>query len=83
MVSVNRMTLNKDAHTVVDEIVEGSGKGSKLIHSFKELPNGTEDKYTAVMEMGPLGFLPKGALKSAVEKWFDEGVKRLDAKSSP
>jgi hypothetical protein len=82
MVSVNRTTFNKDARTVIDEIIEGSGKGSKMTHSFKELPNGTEDKYSAAMEMGPLGFLGKGAWKSAVEKGFDEAVKRLDAKSS-
>ena len=82
MTGVNRLTVNRDAHTSVEETIEGAGKGSKMIHSLKELPNGTEDHYTAAMEFGPLGFLAKGAWKSVIEKGFDEGMKRLDAKSS-
>jgi len=82
MVGVNRLTLNREAHTAVEETIEGAGKGSKMIHSLRELPNGTEDHYTAAMEFGALGFLAKGAWKSVVGKAFDEGVKRLDAKSS-
>lgn len=81
MIGVNKLTLNKDAHTVVDETIEGIGKGSKMTHSFKELPNGTEMNYTAAMEMGALGFLAKGSWKSVLEKADDEAVKRLDAKS--
>ena len=80
MIGVNKLTLNKDARTIVEETIEGSGKGSKMTHSFKELPNGTEMKYTQAMEFGALGFLAKGAWKSVVEKGFDEAVKRLDAK---
>jgi len=53
-----------------------------MTNSFKELPNGTEIKYTHTMEMGSLGFLAKGWWQSAVEKELDEVVKRLDAKSS-
>jgi len=80
---VNRLTLNKDAHTITTETVEmqGGQKGSKMTDSFKELPNGTEIKATHAMEMGALGFLAKGWWKSAVEKELDEEVKRLDAKS--
>jgi hypothetical protein len=79
---VNRLTLNKDAHTIYVETIEGPPKGSKFMYSFKELPNGTEIKCTQAMEMGTLGFLAKGRWKSVVEKEFDEEVKRLDAKSS-
>jgi hypothetical protein len=82
MVGVNRITRNREAHTVIEETIEGAGKGSKMTHSLRELPNGTEDHYTAAMEFGVLGFLAKGAWKSVLEKAFDEGVKRLDAKSS-
>jgi len=80
---VNRLTLNKDAHTITTETIEmqGGQKGSKMTDSFKELPNGTEIKATHAMEMGALGFLAKGWWKSAVEKELDEEVKRLDAKS--
>ena len=81
MIGVNKLTLNKDARTVVDETIEGTGKGSKMAWSFKELPNGTEMKYIAAMEMGALGFLAKGSWKSAIEKADDEAVKRLDTKS--
>ena len=81
MVGVNRITLNREAHTVIEETIEGAGKGSKMTHSLMELPNGTEDHYTATMEFGALGFLAKGAWKSVLEKAFDEGVKKLDAKS--
>jgi hypothetical protein len=81
-IGVNRLTLDKDAHTIVEETIEGAPKGSKFTYSFKELPNGTEIKCTQAMEMGPLGFLAKGAWKSLVEKGFDEEVKRLDAKAS-
>ena len=81
---VNRLTLNKDAHTITTETIEmqGGQKGSKMTDSFKELPNGTEIKSTHAMEMGSLGFLAKGWWKSVVEKGFDKEVKRLDAKSS-
>ena len=79
---VNKLALNKDAHMIVEETIEGSGKGSKMTYSFKELPKGTEIKYTAAMEFGALGFLAKGAWQSVLEKGFDEEVKRLDAKSS-
>jgi len=84
VVGVNRLTLNKDAHTTVTETIEmqGGRKGSKMTNSFKELPNGTEIRYIHAMNMGPLGFLLKGRWKSIVEKELDEEVKRLDAKSS-
>jgi hypothetical protein len=84
VVGVNRLTLNKDTHTIVEETIEmkGGNKGSKMNYSFKELPNGTEIKCTAAMEMGSLGFLAKGWWKSIVDKELDEEVKRLDAKSS-
>lgn len=82
MIGVNKLTLNKDTHTFLEETIEGSSKGSRMIRSFKELLNGTEINYTAAMEMGPLGFFAKGAWKSVIEKGFDEEVKRLDAKSS-
>jgi hypothetical protein len=84
VVGVNRLTLNKDAHTIDMETIEmqGGRKGSKFAYSFKELPSGTEIKCTQAMEMGSLGFLAKGWWKSVVEKSFDEEVKRLDAKSS-
>ena len=84
VVGVNRLTLNKDAHTTVTETIEmqGGRKGSKMTNSFKELPNGTEIRYIHAMNMGGLGFLAKGWWKSNAEKAFDEEVKRLDAKSS-
>ena len=84
VVGVNRLTLNKGAHTIVEETIEmhGGPKGSKMTYSFKELPNGTEIKSNQAMEMGALGFLAKGWWKSVVEKGLDEEVKRLDAKSS-
>jgi len=84
VVGVNRLTLNRDAHTIVEETIEmqGGHKGSKMTYSFKELPNGTEIKSNQAMEMGALGFLAKGWWKSVVEKGLDEEVKRLDAKSS-
>ena len=84
VVGVNRLTLNRDTHTIVEETIEmqGGNKGSKMTYSFKELPNGTEIKCTHAMEMGALGFLAKGWWKSTVDKGLDEEVKRLDAKSS-
>ena len=84
VVGINRLTLNKDARTIVTETIEiqGGRKGSKMTYSFKELPNGTEIKCTHAMEMGALGFLAKGWWKSTVDRELDEEVKRLDAKSS-
>jgi hypothetical protein len=84
VVGVNRLTINKDAHTIVTDTIEmhGGQKGSKMTLSFKELPNGTEIRATHAMEMGALGFLAKGWWKSIVEKELDEEVKRLDAKPS-
>jgi len=84
VVGVNRVVLNKDAHTIAIETIEmhGGNKGSKMNYSFKELPNGTEIRCTQAMEMGALGFLGKGWWKSICDKELDEQVKRLDAKSS-
>jgi hypothetical protein len=84
VVGVNRLTLNKDTHTIVEETIEmqGGRKGSKMTYSFKELPNGTGITRTDAMEMGALGFLGKGWWKSIVDKGFDEEVRRLDANSS-
>jgi len=81
MVGVNRLVLNREAHTAFEETIEGAGKGSKMTHSLRELPNGTELHYTSAMEFGALGFLAKGAWKSVLEKALDGIVKRLDAKS--
>jgi hypothetical protein len=83
VVGVNRLTVNRDAHTIVTETIEmqGGNKGSKMTNSFKELPNGTEINSIHTMEMGTLGFLGKGWWKSIVDKELDEEVKRLDAKS--
>jgi hypothetical protein len=83
VVGVNRLTLNRDTHTIVEETIEmeGGRKGSKMTYSFKELPNGTEIKCTHAMEMGALGFLFKGWWRSHAERVLDEEVKRLDAKS--
>jgi hypothetical protein len=80
MVGVNRITLNRGARTAVEETIEGTGKGSKMTHSLRELPNGTELHYTSAMEFGALGFLAKGAWKSVIEKALDEIVKMLDAR---
>ena len=84
VVGVNRLVLNRDAHTIVTETIEmqGGQKGSKFTRSFKELPTGTEINFTQAVEMGALGFLAKGWWKSVIEKGFDEEVRRLDAKSS-
>jgi hypothetical protein len=84
VVGVNRLTVDRDAHTIVTETIEmqGGNKGSKMTNSFKELPNGTEIKSTHAMEMGALGFLGKGWWRSIVDKELDEEVRRLDAKSS-
>jgi hypothetical protein len=83
MAGVNKRSLDKDAHTLLDETIDGPERGAyKAIYSFRAIPNGTEIKYAETLEMGPLGFLAKGSWRSATEKSLDEAVMRLDAKSS-
>lgn len=78
MMSVVRSTLNKDSRTVSVDTIDGDAKGSKMTLYFRELPNGTEIKYTAALELGALGFIAKGASKTAFEKVADGAVKHLN-----
>ena len=79
--SLNRLSLNRDQNLFQIDILEGDGKGSKIAMALREIPNngGTEIKYNAEMELGPLGFFAKGPAKSAMEKVADEDAKFLDS----
>jgi hypothetical protein len=81
MNSVVKQTLDRSARTVLCETLDGDAKGSNVTMSFRELPKGTEIKYTAALELGALGFLAKGASKSAFERVVDGAVKHLNGES--
>lgn len=80
IVSQNKLTLDRQTNTIVIDTFEGDGKGSKITMAMKEVPGGgTEVKYQAEMELGPLGFFAKGPARSAMEKVANEDAKNLDA----
>ncbi len=77
--SVNRMTRNDAERKFVVDTLEGDGKGSKITMALNETPSGTEVRYSAEMEFGPLGFFIKGPAKSSFERVAEEDVRALDA----
>jgi hypothetical protein len=77
--SVNKLSLNRQENKLEIDTLEGDGKGSKVTIALKEVPTGTEVKYSAAMELGPLGFFAKGPAKSTFERTVDEDIKTLDA----
>jgi len=79
IVSQNKLTLWRQENKITVDTFDGDGKGSKVTMAFREVPGGTEIKYTAEMELGPLGFFAKGPAKSSMEKVVDEDAKNLDA----
>ena len=80
IVSQNKLTYSKADGKITVDTFDGDGKGSKVVMALKEVTGGgTEVKYTAEMELGPLGFFAKGPAKSAMEKVVNEDAKNLDA----
>jgi hypothetical protein len=78
--SLVSMTINLAGHEVLLETLEGTGTGSRILITFKETPSGgTQLKFSADMELGPLGFLAKGRAKAAMEKTGDEDARFLDS----
>jgi hypothetical protein len=77
--SVNKLVLNRPGKALAIDTLEGDGRGSRIAMSFNETPEGTELRYVADMELGPLGFFAKGPARSTFERAADEGVKVLDS----
>jgi hypothetical protein len=77
IVSLNK--LHRQDNTITVDTIEGDGKGSKVTMAIREIPGGSEVKYTAEMELGPLGFFAKGPAKSAMEKVVGEDKTNLDS----
>src|SRR5215470_11958829 len=62
--STNKMTLDRSTNTLNIDTIEGDGRGSKITMAVKEVPTGTEVRYSAALELGALGFFAKGPAKS-------------------
>ncbi len=77
--SVCKITFNRTANTLVQEYLEGDGKGSIINVALKSIPTGTEVHFAASMELGGLGFFIKGPAKKTFENTVDEDIKALDA----
>lgn len=77
--SVNKLVLDRSQNVFNIDTLEGDGKGSKIRIALKAIPTGTEVKYNAWMELGPLGFFAKGPAKSVFEKTAAEDVASLDS----
>jgi hypothetical protein len=76
--SVNKMVLDRSTNTFNIDTVDGDGKGSKIMMAVKEIPTGTEVRYNAALELGPLGFFAKGPAKSTFERTAQEDKQQLD-----
>jgi carbon monoxide dehydrogenase subunit G len=77
--TVNNLTLDRATNTFHVDVVEGDGRGSKITMALKEAAGGTDVKYSASMELGPLGFFAKGPAKGNFEKTVDEDMAAMDA----
>ena len=77
--SVNKMTLDRPTNTFNIDTLDGDGKGSKILMVVKEIPMGTEVRYSATLELGALGFFAKGPAKSTFERTAQEDRQQLDA----
>jgi RNA 3'-terminal phosphate cyclase len=77
--SLNKMTLDRSLNTFNIDTFDGDGKGSKIVMVVKEIPTGTEVRYSAALELGALGFFAKGPAKTAFEKIAQEDRQHLDA----
>jgi hypothetical protein len=79
LVSQNKMIVNRAENRIEIDTLEGDGKGSKITLSFAPNQAGTEIKWHAEMELGPLGLLAKGPARSQFEKVATEDAANLDA----
>ncbi len=78
--SLNRLTVKREEKKVQIDTLEGDGKGSRITMARTEIPTGgTEVKYIAEMELGPLRLFAKGPARSAMEKVADEDARNLDS----
>jgi hypothetical protein len=78
LVSQNKMVVNRAENRIEIHTLEGDGKGSKITLSFVPNQAGTEIRWHAEMELGPLGLLAKGPAKSQFEKVATEDAAHLD-----
>ena len=90
--AVNKMSRDSKERKFETVTLEGDGKGSSIAIALKEIPSGTEIRYTAEMALGffPIGFLETGSIIRRPESFFekvaqffekvaDEDKKALDA----
>jgi carbon monoxide dehydrogenase subunit G len=77
--SVARSALERATNTIQTESIEGSGKGTKMLRTMKEVPTGTEINWTYVLNLGTLTRLfVEGRARMSFEQTVEEDLKALD-----
>ncbi len=76
--SVVKSSLNKSTNVIETEVIGGTGKGTRMTRTMKEIPTGTEVHYAYNPKLCALGFLVKGRAKRGFVKTVDEDLKALD-----
>ncbi len=80
MESVNSMSIDRAAGTLVTETLEGDGKGSKITMAFTEKEGKTDISMKASMELGVLGSLGKGMAASMWKEAMEQAKTVLEKK---
>lgn len=78
IVSLNRLHLDRPTSRFVIDTIDGDGKGSRIIMLLRKIPSGTEVRYRAFMELGPLGFFVKGQVELTFERTAQQDKRQLD-----
>jgi hypothetical protein len=78
--TVVKSSLNRKTSTIVTQSIDGTGKGTSMIRTFKEIPTETEIHFTFSPKLGALGsFFLRARAKKGFEETVDEDMKALDS----
>ncbi len=77
--SVVRSSLNRATGIIETQVIGGTGKGTTMTRTIKEVPTGTEAHYSYNPSLGALGPFVKGRAKRGFEETVDDDLKALDA----
>jgi len=77
--SITKSSLNRITNTIETQAISGTGRGTRMTRTMKEIATGTEVNYVYSPNLGTLAFFLKGRAKKGFEETVDEDLKALDA----
>ncbi len=76
--TVVQSSLNRENNTIETQSIDGTGKGTRMIRTFKAIPTGTQAHYIFTPKLGPFGFFLKRRAKKGFEETVNQDIKALD-----